>query len=177
MRAAIRRTRRVARAGLALVEVVVSTLVVSVLLVASLQAVAGSRMRQWRTADRAIGMGLAEDLMNEILSQAYSDAVSPVFGLEAGEAAAAGRTGYDDVDDYQNLSDQPPKLRDGTAISGLGGWQRSVAVAWVNPGNFEQTVGTDQGVKRISVTVKHNNVVAATLVGYRTSAWPAAQDR
>lgn len=163
--------------GLALVEVVVSTLVVSLLLAASLQAVAGARVRQWRTVDRARGLGLATALMNEILSQMYVDAVSPVFGLESGESLGQSRVGYDDVDDYHNLNETTPRGRDGKALADLTGWQRSVAVAWVSPANLDQVVGTDQGVKRVTVTVKHNSVPAATLVAYRTSAWPAAQER
>ena len=44
-------------------------------------------------------------------------------------------------------------------------------VVWVNPLNLSQTVGSNQGVKRITVTVTHNNVPVATLFVFRTGAF------
>ena len=61
-------------------------------------------------------------------------------------------------------------------MSDLSGWERTVQVSWVNPTNLSQTVGSDQGVKRIAVTVEHDNVPVASVSAFRTSVWPGLGD-
>ena len=57
--------------------------------------------------------------------------------------------------------------KDGAAIPGTDGWLRQVTVERVAPGNLQQVVGTDQGFKRITVTVCRNGVRIISLVGVR----------
>jgi len=64
----------------------------------------------------------------------------------------------------------PPANRDGTPIPDRSGWQRSAIVEYVDANDLGTTVGTDQGVKRITVTVKRNDNTVAELVGIRTNA-------
>jgi hypothetical protein len=108
--------------------------------------------------------------MTEILQHSYEDPDgSPVFGPEAGETGGT-RAAYDDVDDYDGWTATPPQQRDGTAIPKGAGWTREVAVDWVQSNNLTLGSMTDTGVKRITVTVKYNDLVAASLVAVRTSA-------
>src|SRR4051812_20926578 len=129
MNSAIQHRRR-NRAGLTLVEAVMSCLVVSILLVAALRAAGAASVYQFKTADRARARFLAGQIITDILSLNYQNPTSPVFGRETGEVATS-KTNYNDVDDFNGWSESPPQERDGTAMSELGAWQRSVVVEWV----------------------------------------------
>jgi len=154
----------------ALVEAIIAVVIVSVMMVAALRTVGASRLGQAWSANQLRALRLAQDLMAEIADKAYSDPdETPLFGPEASELLP-GRIAYDDIDDYNGLSESPPQDRTGTAIPGLSGWQRSVSVAWVTAGNAATTSLTDTGIKRITVTVSKGNVPLARLVRLRTSA-------
>jgi hypothetical protein len=53
------------------------------------------------------------------------------------------------------------------------GWQREVTVEYVDPANPANTSLTDQGLKRITVAVKHNGDVITRLVGLRSDKYTA----
>ena len=159
-----------------LVEVMMSVVVVAVMFVAALNTVGSTRLGEYKIAERNRGQLLAQALMAELLQRPYEDPSDPVvFGTETGEGTS-NRTDFDDVDDYHNWSQSPPQRRDGTVLPDLNGWGRSAALVWVNPANLSQVVGTDQGLKRITVTVTHNGVPVAALHGFRSSAWPGLAD-
>ena len=160
--------------GLTLVEMVISMVLVGVGLVAALNAVGASKLAQFKVSVRRQGHLLAPDLMTEILLQDYADPVDGLdsFGLSAAEAATGDRSLFDDVDDYDGWSASPPQHQDGTDFVGFDGWERSVAVAWVNPSDPSQLAGDSQGVKRIIVMVKHNGILAAELVALKTIGLP-----
>ncbi len=162
------RIRLSGRRGLSMIEVVASITIVSVMLVSAINMVgaAGASMRSM--ALRTTGILLAEQLMSEILQQSYEEPDGPPnFGREGGEGGED-RAERDDVDDYDGWSSSPPEYKDGTEIPGLEGWRRSVTVEWVQPENLMQVVGTESGVKRITVTVTYNDVLVSTLVAIRT---------
>lgn len=159
-----------------LVEVMMSVIVVGMMFVAALNTVGSTRIGEYKISERNRGQVLAQGLMAEVLQQAYEDPSGPVaFGTESGEGTS-NRTDFDDVDDYLDWSQSPPQRRDGTALPDLDGWGRSVAVVWVNPADLSQVVGSDQGLKRITVTVTHNGVPVASLLAWRSSAWPGLID-
>jgi hypothetical protein len=153
--------RRRRRRALSLMEVVISTLIVGVMTVAALNGL-GSATRSGELAgNRGIAHGLADDLVSEILSKAYSDPAGTAgFGLEGGEAAP--RTNFDDVDDYHNWNSKPPKAADGTTIPNRADYRQRVTVEKVVPSNPSQVVGgADQGAKRICVTIEYDDVELA----------------
>jgi hypothetical protein len=155
---------------MAMVEAVLSLVVVSVMLVAALRTVGASKVGQARSTDALTGLNLAQDLMSEICDKAYSEPTElTLFGPEATEVIG-GRTTYDDVDDYNGFSQSPPRDRANSVLNNLGAWGRSVDVAWVNPANLSQTVLVESGVKRITVTVTRKGVPMARLVAIRTAA-------
>jgi len=155
-----------------LVEATVSIFIVGVMVVAALSTVGATRLGEYKLGERCRALPLAQGLLAEVLQQSYEDPNgSAAFGTESGEGTAS-RTDFDDVDDYHNWSASPPQNQDGTEMSDLSGWLRSVQVGWVNPTNLSQTAGSDQGVKRITVTVKHDGVPVASLTAFRTSVWP-----
>jgi hypothetical protein len=148
----------------------VAAAVVAVMLVAALNTL-GAAARGYFVARRAQQGGiLAEQLMAEIVQSCYKDPDgTPLFGLEAGESGT-GRLGYDDVDDYHGWLDCPPLARDGTPVPGAAGWTRQVTVAWVNPLNPSSTVGSESGLKRITVVATSAGGVTFTRVALRSSA-------
>jgi len=158
------------RRGLTLVEVVISTLIVGAMTVAALNALGAATKSSASTANRAIAVGLAEDLMAEILNAAYKEPVaSPVFGPEGSEASGP-RSVFNDVDDYNGWSEQPPKTRDGAALADRALWRRRVVIERVVPTNPTQTTAgaTDQGAKRIHVIVEYNGVQVLEQIAVRT---------
>jgi type II secretory pathway pseudopilin PulG len=201
-----RNSRPPARRALTLAEVVVSTLIVAVMTVAALDGLGATTRSSELAGNRGIAQGLADDLIAEILSTAYSDpGGAAVFGLEPGESTGT-RANFDDVDDYNNWTEQPPQPKTwpgtfggatsyavGEVVTYLGSyyaciqpttghlptdddywqlthligyqrdnWRRKVTVERVVPTNPTQvTAGTDQGAKRIRVTVEYNGVVLA----------------
>ena len=161
--------------GFTLVEATISVFIVGVMFVAALSTVGATRLGEYKLGERCRALPLAQDLLAEILQQSYEDPNgSAVFGTEPGEGTAS-RTDFDDVDDYHSWSASPPQNKDGTNMSDLSGWQRNVQVSWADPTDLSQTVGNDQGVKRIAVTVKHDDVPVISLSAFRTSAWPGLE--
>ncbi len=169
--------------ALTLVEVVMSTLVVSVTLVAALHAVGGARLAQQTSDDRARAMTVAEGLMNEVLQCAYDDPDGTgVFGPDPDEDADR-RVTFDDVDDYDQWTESPPADRAGAALPGLDGWERRVRVVYVAraallPASIVLATGSsgppaeDTGLKRIRVTVLRDGRTMAVLDALRSSAAP-----
>lgn len=160
------------RRAITMAEAVLSTLIVGIMLVAALNTVGAARRAEYILGDHTLGAQLAEDLMSEILQQAYEDPALAAgsFGIESGETGTGSREDFDDVDDYDDWTASPPERRDGAAIPGLEGWARSVTVQWVRSNDFKTPSGSDNGVKRIVVKVSHNDAGAASLTAFRTRA-------
>jgi hypothetical protein len=163
------RPRAAAARALGLAEAVVAVFVVSLALVAALQAAGGATVAQARAAERTRARLLADALLGEILTLEYEDPAAPakLFGPEAGESATS-RTNYNDVDDFNGWVESPPRDRSGAEMPNLAGWSRDVRVAWVSPANPNQTSATETGAKRITVTVKRNGTTLATRTAIRT---------
>lgn len=156
--------------GFTLVETVVSMLIIGTMLVAAMSTVGASKYTQYRTSRDNRGRLLAELLMAEILRQEYEEPDATVtFGPESGENGGT-RMSFDDVDDYHNWSSNPPENQDGTTISAMDGWQRSVTVEWVDPMDVAQVQGTESSAKRITVTTTFDDFPVATLVAIKTTA-------
>jgi len=154
--------------GFSMVEALFCVVLVGGLVVVSLDTLGASKVAERSLGDRTRGSLLASALMSEILNQSYQDPnETPMAGLELSENPLL-RTTYDDVDDYINWTASPPQNRDGTTIPGLTGWQESVKIEGVDPANLNSKKVPDTGVKRITVTITHNGVAVATLVGVKT---------
>jgi type II secretory pathway pseudopilin PulG len=159
----VQRQRR-CRPALTLVEIVVSTMIVGVLMVAVLNTLGGATSSSESAGNRAVALGLADDLTAEILKAKYVDpGTSPVFGPESGESGTS-RAAFNDVDDYNAWSEQPPQAKDGTAMTDRTDWKRRVTVEWVKVSDPTQTSTTETGIKRIRVDVdfKGTNVLEQT---------------
>jgi hypothetical protein len=83
---------------------------------------------------------------------------------------SADRTNFDDVDDYHNYIESPPKNKENSELTGFQGWQRSVVVQWVNPSDLGQTRSTETGIKRVTVETRRQGVLVATASGFLSNA-------
>jgi MSHA pilin protein MshD len=160
--------------GLTLFEVVASTLIVGMMAVAALNSLGAATRSADSIGNRAVAMGLADELMAEILQTAYSEpTATPAFGPEGAESAGP-RSAFDDVDDYNSWNQSPPKYRDGTTIPDRTNWRHKVQVSYVQPANptLATPGNTDQGAKRIKVTIEFKNNVLAEQFAVRTATDP-----
>lgn len=154
--------------GLTLVEVAVSTVIVGVMLVAALETLGAVLRSQRLNAARLTGPGLAHEIMGEILSLPYEDPENPggSIGTDSGESSSD-RTAFDDVDDYDNWSENGPEGKDGAGYSDYTGWERDVQVDWVNSTTLA-VAGSDTGLKRITVTVTDPDGVETQISALRS---------
>ncbi|MBM4078030.1 MAG: hypothetical protein FJ267_20565 [Planctomycetes bacterium] len=151
-----------------LVEVTVSTLLVGLLMVASLSSL-GNISKTWVSATQQTdGQELAQQLMKEIISQFYSDPTMPTnWGRESGETR---RIEFDDIDDYVGWNESPVADSSGNAITGFAGWSRSVTIEKLDPSYaVNPPNSTDKGLRRITVVVTSPASKTTTLVAFRSS--------
>ncbi len=157
------------RPGMSLIEVVASTMIVGMLTVAALNALGAATRSAESLGNRSVAMGLADELMSEILQTAYSEpSGSTSFGPDGSESTGP-RSAFDDVDDYDGWNKSPPEYRDGTAMPDRADWRHRVQVLRVDPSDPTQTSGTEQGAKRLQVTVEYRNQIVAELVAVRSN--------
>lgn len=162
------------RTGLSLFEVVLSTLIVGLTLVAALNTLGSASQTSLSTSDQAKAALLASDLMAEILATSYVDPDGTgAFGNEGTENPSGPREAFDDVDDYNGWIASPPQRKDGTELPGLAGWTRTVNVRHVNPDDLASVLAPDddRGVKGILVAVERSGKVLTTLQAVQTAAW------
>lgn len=161
------RRRAGGRGGFTLVEATVSTLIVAGLLAAALTAVTQTARSREILGERARGYLLAQEMMEEIFDKAYADPDGGTgLGPDSGETGTD-RGRYDDIDDYHNLSNQPPRRLDGTAYEDLPSWRRTVRVEYVLATDMNYVRTVDGGYKRITVEVYRGDVLMASLVAVR----------
>jgi type II secretory pathway pseudopilin PulG len=157
------------RRGLSLVEVVAATLIVGLMCVAALNALGAATRSSESIGNRAVAIGLADELMSEILQSAYEDPnQTPVLGQEPAEPASP-RSAFDDLDDYSGWSQSPPQYRDGTPMPDRADWRHRVEVQRVTPSNPKTSSPSEQGAKRIKVTIEYRGEVLAEQFAVRTN--------
>lgn len=143
--------------GVTLVELIVSIVIISVALSGVLLVM---NYTTGHSADPMIeyqAVAIGEAYLEEILLQSYND---------PGGDAEAGRSDFDDVGDYNNLTDVGARDQNGQAIVGLESYTVSVAVTDI--AEFGPT-GQTVGAKRVTVAVQHNSGVNLSLTGFRTA--------
>ena len=162
------RARGAARRGFSLVEAVVAAGIVALMLVASINLLGGAVRNRAADNDHRTALMLGQQLMSEIQQQPYKDETLTglLFGPELGENGST-RAGFDDVDDYADFQEKPPRLKDGTALSGYDNWKRAVKVTWVQPGSMANSL-TDSGLERIEVEVTDPAGRATTVSALRS---------
>ena len=139
----------------------------------TIMAVAGSALlwgvsSAMQTTDdslqQALALGMAQQLMDEILGQRYhaagSNGYETSMGASSWEKGGAGRERYNDIDDYNGLRTSPPAELYGTSIGTGDGsgdlrhanfqvihdyfqnWRQEVDVYYADPDDFTQTLSS-----------------------------------
>jgi MSHA pilin protein MshD len=142
--------------GMTLIEVVISIVVIAIAVSAILGVLATNVQRSADAMVVSQGITIATAYLEEISLKSFGD--------PDGADGEAGRSNFDDVDDYDGLFDAGAADQFGNPIPGLDDYQISVAV---------NTSGALPGVAasdayRIDVRVEFAPYVDFTLSGYRT---------
>jgi MSHA pilin protein MshD len=156
--------------GFSQIEVVASTAMLGILMTATMTSIAASRTRAATEMSRLQTQSLANELLAEIISLPACDPENgppTTLGLESGESDGNNRSKWDDVDDYHNLSESPPRNRLGININGYTGWSRSTTVERLRSNNWTTTNSTYDRVYRVTVNVSRNGSSIATAIGYK----------
>ncbi|MEE8170530.1 MAG: hypothetical protein V3T70_08285 [Phycisphaerae bacterium] len=155
--------RRCERRAVTLIEGVIASVIVGVMLVASLEALQTVAVNEQIATSEPRAQELAKQLLGEILDGSYAEPdadagqtlESDVDGdgdlADANESkslllladaevfgAEATETGgtrnyFDDIDDYNNLVETSLMDKDGTSIPNTTGWTRQVSVTYADP--------------------------------------------
>lgn len=160
------------RSGVSLLEVTISTLIVGLLLVSALRAFGHVTIGRNASSDEARAKHLCRQMLAEVLATAYEEPVqTPVFGREPGEASTS-RVNYDDVDDFNGWWVSPPSDENRFVLPGFSGaWSRRVTVDLVTAADPSVVAGSDQGVKRIKVTIYKSGNIVTEMVALRTDKY------
>lgn len=137
-----------------MIELIVAMVVISVALVGVMSVINLTVLHSADPVLRQQSIAIAESYMEEISLKNYSD---PDTDGEGSRAL------FDDVDDYDGLSDHGARDQNGHAIGGLGNYLVSVNVT---PQYYGPSGTTVAGLK-IDVTVTDPGGEQLTLTGYR----------
>ncbi|MBL8876505.1 MAG: hypothetical protein JNM86_11980 [Phycisphaerae bacterium] len=155
--------------GVTLIECAGASIILGLLITAGLRAAAGAGASQAMSTRALTGSLLAEGLAQEILSLAYVDpSGGTTIGPDAGESAADKAT-FDDVDDFENWSESPPKAPGGVAIAGMTRWTRSVRVYRALASMPESNSASESGLKRIEITVSYSGKFVCRIAALRAA--------
>jgi len=141
--------RRNRQGGVTLVELILSMVIISIALVGIFSVI---NLTVSHSADPLVqhqAVAIAESYLEEILLQNYAG------------GASGSRADFDDVDDYNNLTDNGARDQTGTAVAELSHYTITVSVA--APASLAGGVNA----KQITVNVSGPGVASLSLVGYR----------
>lgn len=149
-------TTRRQQSGFTFVELVISIVLISLAVTGVLLAYTNTVAGSSDPLIREQAVAVAESYLEEILSKRFTDPDAD------GEGA---RADFDDVDDYNGLTEEP-QLPDGTTL-GLTAYTVTVSVT----GTALNGIAAASSL-RVDVTVTHSSGESITLTGYRTDYGP-----
>lgn len=156
--------------GFSQMEIVASTALVGIVMVATMSSIAASRKRVAFELIRLQGQSLANELLTEILALPAcdpEDGASTTLGLESGDSGGTGRTRWDDVDDYHRLTESPPQTREGADIPGISNWSREAIVERLKSDDWTKINSDYDNVYRVTVSTFRNGERVAIAIGLR----------
>lgn len=143
--------------GVTLIEVAISTVLVGVVLVASLETLGGSMRTTRAAADTIDAYNVLGMMLNEVRSAPFEDPDGNTAGLgiEADEPSSpTDRLAFDDADDYAGYTSTPPTSPDGTSIAGYDGWTQTFTVTYLEADPSDRDLRTttliDEGLRLIA---------------------------
>lgn len=139
--------------GFTLVELIISMVVVSIALGGVLMVMNYTVLHSADPMLQHQAVAIAESYLEEVLLHAYSD--------PDGTSGESLRRLFDDVDDYDGLTDAGARDQEGTAIAGLEAYTVSVDIA--------DTSLNGVACKQATVRVVHPAGIDLSLSGYRAN--------
>lgn len=150
-------SRRVARRAFTLIETMTAMAILAIAGSSLLMGMASTTDGSRQAVERAIALGMAQQLLDEICGMKYCEAPGGEYdtGLGPGspEISAGARRQFDDIDDYKGVSTSVPTDRWGVALGAdngrqgtrfanfqappdfFTGWRQSVDVFYVSDSN------------------------------------------
>jgi MSHA pilin protein MshD len=154
------------QSGFSLIELVISIVIIGIALAGILSVM---NITTQHSADPMIqqqALAIAEAYLEEIELRAFCDPSDPALPGACSNpcpGAEAARDLYDNVCDYNGLSDSGARDQTGTAVTGLEDYTVDVTVT------AEALSGIPSSASlRIDIRVQNSNLVDITLSGYRT---------
>jgi MSHA pilin protein MshD len=154
------------QSGFSLIELVISIVIIGIAVTGILSVM---NITTRHSADPMIqqqALAIAEAYLEEIELRAFCDPSDPSLPGACSNpcpGAEAARDLYDNVCDYNGLSDSGARDQTGTAVTGLEDYTIDVTVT----PEALSGIGVSNSL-RIDVRVQHSNLVDITLSGYRT---------
>ncbi|MCP4708425.1 MAG: hypothetical protein GY869_07365, partial [Planctomycetes bacterium] len=147
------------RPGLSYVEVLLASVILSVLIAAAVQLFGNLARSQSFATDQDGAKFLALEMTREITRRYYADPqMNRINGVEFNEIGP-NRGLWDDIDDYHKWQSCPPVDRWNTPYKDLAHLTRSVDVQYVAANDFTQIVADDQGFRSVTITVRNGTKI------------------
>lgn len=158
--------------GVTLVELIISIVIISIAMIAVLNAFSLSVSHSADPLWQNKSLKLAQLYLDEILAKNYDDA-TPLGGIppvaspgcgSLGDEAGESRATYDDVDDYHGITDSPPVSLVGGIDASYNAYSVSVSVSCDG-----STVGAsgNSHAKKIVVTITPPGQSALAFAAYK----------
>ncbi|QEP42883.1 type II secretion system protein [Ectothiorhodospiraceae bacterium BW-2] len=158
--------------GFSLIESVIFIVIVGIAITGTVTLFTTNVSHSHEPLLRQKAISLANMYMDEILRKKWNEATPNGGGrVAAGDIVAIGddgdsRAAYDDIDDYHNLSDNPPKDQTGTDLNDFSGY--SVTVSVTEPSSAWHSIPAAD-VRKIEVSVTTPMSETISLVAYRSN--------
>ena len=153
--------------GLSMIEMIITMLVISIALVASLNSFSLIGGRSAEAMIQTKSLDLAQLYLDEILAQRFDEATGnggtpPYTGTCRITNDGESRSDYDDVDDYHAINNEEPALIDSSLSTLYSGYTVSVSVF------CDDTVGANtNGSKRVQITINDPAGDSSVFASYR----------
>jgi len=140
------------RRGFTLIEAALVTVIIGVGVMAMMQLLAAGTMQNGAGAKLTTGLAMAGNIRELTLDMAFSDPDQTAsWGTESGEAAVAA---YDDLDDLDGKTFNPPIDARRQSIASQDQWTQMIEVQCVDPDLITTTVPSGSSpMARVTVTV------------------------
>ena len=153
-------------AAFTLIELIITIAIAGIAILALVMVFQESLKNMERQKNLLSANLLGEDLMNEIRSKKYMDPQSLTnFGAEAGETNGNNRQLFDDVDDYNNWFESPPRTIEGLIMTNVASFTWRAVVANVPATNFNSPPVSNNSTdfKRITVVVSNTAIAVSNM--------------
>jgi len=144
--------------GIAYTEVLLSSIILAVLVVSAVKLFANLGRSQQNTVGQKTVSNLASQMIEEIKVLPYVDPVDINEDGPGVDELGSDRSAFDDIDDYDEWSAQPPQDKQGNPLDQYPDLIRSVQVFNVSAADFNQQISDDEGYKKVIVKISRDEV-------------------